>query len=169
MPKKFSITKNCVFCKKDFLASKKTQTYCSKSCWGKSNERVKRKTKICPGCSVEFTPLRSGRINYCTRACQHRTYIKVRYGKWVSWRYGLTPEKRQELLNKYDNKCAICKGVNDNKELFIDHNHITGQVRGVLCSKCNAAIGMLNEDLSLFDKAKEYLSYWTELENMEIK
>lgn len=74
--------------------------------------------------------------------------------------YGITIEQYEQLLFEQKECCAICnkKQVNDTRRLDIDHNHITGKVRGLLCSKCNTALGLLNEDLELFNKAANYLS-----------
>jgi hypothetical protein len=77
-------------------------------------------------------------------------------------RYGLTLEAYDRLLQLQDGRCAIC-GKTDNgnarcEPLFIDHNHQTGQVRGLLCSRCNHAIGLFHEDLDALGAAIQYLS-----------
>jgi len=79
--------------------------------------------------------------------------------------YGISIEEYNGLLEEQDHKCAICgkgetiKLKNGNTRLLsIDHNHNTGQVRGLLCHKCNTTLGFLSENLQLFDKAKEYLT-----------
>lgn len=53
-------------------------------------------------------------------------------------RYGLTKEAHAELLAKQNGVCAICK---IGGQLYVDHNHTTGKVRGLLCPKCNTAVG----------------------------
>lgn len=56
--------------------------------------------------------------------------------------------------------CEICNRSLDNtKRLVIDHNHTTGQVRGVLCSRCNIALHSY-EDPELSQNIQEYLDYW---------
>lgn len=50
--------------------------------------------------------------------------------------------------------CAIC---NIDKNLNLDHNHITGEIRGILCFSCNAAIGLLKDNKDFCLKAAEYL------------
>ena len=63
-------------------------------------------------------------------------------------RYGISLEQYNELLEKQDNKCAICLVSQSDlsRRLDVDHNHITGEIRGLLCSSCNVAIGKLNVD-----------------------
>lgn len=59
--------------------------------------------------------------------------------------------------------CAICNQININgRKLSVDHNHKTGKFRGLLCLKCNLAIGYLQEDVSLFEKSIEYLKKYQE-------
>lgn len=74
--------------------------------------------------------------------------------------YGLSVEEFLEIIDKQENKCAICgEKPKHNRKLAIDHNHITGQVRGLLCFKCNSSIGLLNEDVVILNKIIEYLNY----------
>lgn len=53
------------------------------------------------------------------------------------------------LLAHQNNKCAICKGEPNDKLLILDHNHVTKAVRGLLCYKCNSALGGLERLLSI--------------------
>lgn len=54
--------------------------------------------------------------------------------------YGITEEAYDRLLEWQDGSCAICKRKS-NARLHVDHDHATGEVRGLLCSKCNMALG----------------------------
>jgi len=87
--------------------------------------------------------------------------------KWKSFifrTYGITVEYYYAMLAAQNNKCAICESeeVNNSRvssnKLFIDHCHTTGKVRGLLCSKCNHGIGLLNDDTELLQKAIKYLN-----------
>jgi len=72
--------------------------------------------------------------------------------------YGPTIEKFEKLLVKQGGGCAICGQVNKNgKSLFVDHNHMNGKVRGLLCVKCNFILGISNDDIDLLRKAINYL------------
>jgi hypothetical protein len=54
--------------------------------------------------------------------------------------------------------CAICGGINkDGRRLFIDHDHSTGKVRGLLCTKCNFGVGHFNDDVILLLKTVGYI------------
>jgi hypothetical protein len=85
--------------------------------------------------------------------------------------YKITTPERDLLLLKQDNKCSICNndiefrgsGQSTEKESFriaaaVDHCHITGTIRGILCFRCNTVLGHLDEDIELLLKMKEYLN-----------
>jgi hypothetical protein len=80
-------------------------------------------------------------------------------------KYGLTIKEWEELFDKQNGTCAICnlpETLIDRgtlRRLAVDHCHSTGKVRALLCSKCNKAIGLLNDDLTLLNKAVSYLEH----------
>jgi len=82
----------------------------------------------------------------------------------LSKRYGITVEKYEEMVEQQNNLCAICKKkesrtVNGQSvRLTIDHCHKTGKVRGLLCGKCNKALGLLSEDCLVALEAASYLA-----------
>lgn len=59
----------------------------------------------------------------------------------------------QETLDKSNGKCEIC----GEKENAIDHCHLTMKIRGLLCTRCNLAIGMFDDNIDIFKKAILYL------------
>lgn len=73
--------------------------------------------------------------------------------------YSLTPDQFIEMLNKQEGKCAICKkhAAYERKGLNIDHNHETGEVRALLCTACNRALGLLKEDVSIMQNMIAYV------------
>lgn len=75
-------------------------------------------------------------------------------------KYGITIEEYNSLLEKQNGKCAICGaaiGDNSGNRLYVDHNHKTGKVRGLLCSACNFGIGKFKDSPELLKKAAIYL------------
>ena len=73
--------------------------------------------------------------------------------------YNLTLEQYNEMFKKQKGKCAICEKHQSELKvsLHVDHNHTTGQNRGLLCHKCNFGLGLFAESIELFDKAKQYI------------
>ena len=74
-------------------------------------------------------------------------------------RYGVTPEQYDALFAAQGGVCAGCKKLpTENKALSLDHNHETGQVRGLLCHNCNIALGLLKDNVSLLQTLIDYLN-----------
>ena len=71
--------------------------------------------------------------------------------------YGISEETYNAMFASQAGTCAICHGVNNGKRLFIDHNHNTGKVRGLLCLHCNSGIGYFKDNPSLIRASAEYL------------
>jgi hypothetical protein len=74
-------------------------------------------------------------------------------------KYGIGLDDFNRMFKEQNGCCAICgrHQMEFRKGLVVDHNHSTGAIRKLLCPNCNAAIGMLGEDMVLFTKAMEYL------------
>jgi hypothetical protein len=68
-------------------------------------------------------------------------------------RYGITLEDYERMLNEQRERCAICE---EEKELVVDHDHATGEVRGLLCRSCNFQLGIV-EQAEWLAKAFRYL------------
>lgn len=78
---------------------------------------------------------------------------------WKRRNIKITLEDYKNLLTAQNNKCAICNTDQSKlkKELAVDHNHNTGKVRGLLCNRCNSALGLLGDSKDTVIKAHEYL------------
>lgn len=88
---------------------------------------------------------------------KHRERLKpIRRVQRLKWKYGMSEEQYNQLLIKQDHKCAICKRPLVGK-IDVDHNHKTNKNRGLLCGKCNKAIGLLDENIILLASAITYL------------
>jgi hypothetical protein len=71
--------------------------------------------------------------------------------------YGLSAEQYRQLLEQQNGVCAICKR-RSRRALCVDHCHATRQVRGLLCDKCNTALGLLDDDARRVLAAVAYLN-----------
>jgi hypothetical protein len=80
-------------------------------------------------------------------------------------RYGLDEAGYQQLVRDQHGLCRICHRpeitidlrTGDVKRLAVDHDHATGMVRGLLCSRCNTALGLFDDDIDRLQAAVEYL------------
>lgn len=109
---------------------------------------------LCTSCRTR--PLRPGRRRCPTCLEYARSYsAKQRPRRWRPnfRKYGLSTEEAHLLLLK---GCRIC-GNTEEDRLVVDHNHVTGRFRGVLCRQCNLLLGMAREDCSILERAAEYL------------
>lgn len=70
-------------------------------------------------------------------------------------RYGISLSDYENLYKKQNGKCAICK--NKLEKGVVDHNHTTGEVRGILCNSCNTAIGLAKENPEILSNMIEYI------------
>jgi hypothetical protein len=61
------------------------------------------------------------------------------------------------LAASQDGKCAICKQPERRTSLCVDHDHVTGRVRGLLCHRCNIVLGFVNDNPTLLACCGEYL------------
>ena len=80
--------------------------------------------------------------------------------------YGLTPEKYDEMLAAQGGVCAICKSEDTKHKsnyFNIDHDHSTGEVRGLLCGSCNTALGLFGDNVDTLMSAAAYLMSSTDI------
>jgi hypothetical protein len=81
-----------------------------------------------------------------------------RWRKQLRTRFGLTPEEYWSKYEEQKGLCAICSnGQCVGLKLDVDHNHVTGKVRALLCRHCNTGIGLLKDSISRVEAALAYL------------
>ena len=88
---------------------------------------------------------------------ENSTSVKSQY---LKRNYGLTFEEFEAMLSDQDNCCAICKGTKTygrHKRFTVDHSHKTGKIRGLLCHRCNTALGLVGDDIHILNTMIEYL------------
>jgi hypothetical protein len=86
----------------------------------------------------------SGKASACKTCVSH---------KGTAFRYRISIEEARRLRSG-DAVCEICKRT---QKLEVDHDHLTGKVRGVLCSRCNGALGQFLDDVKMLQRAITYL------------
>jgi hypothetical protein len=90
-------------------------------------------TSFCAGCQSFRDVEDFGKGATKCRACVSATTHAARVEKV----YGIDAAEYARLLKLQDGKCAICRARPRSKRLAVDHDHTTGQVLGLLCSRCN--------------------------------
>lgn len=82
------------------------------------------------------------------------------HGRWVLQTYGITSEQYWALYEAQGGVCAICQRAKGTarRKLSVDHNHKTGEVRGLLCGPCNRdVLGHLRDDPAALRRGADYL------------
>lgn len=68
--------------------------------------------------------------------------------------YGLTVEEFDTMVLAQEGRCALCDRPSD---LVVDHDHRTGRVRALLCTRCNTGLGHFGDAPALLERAVAYL------------
>lgn len=109
---------------------------------------------------------RYGRANVC-KTCSSEESSK--YDSYKNWykskdnrlrkRYGISEDDFKQILAEQQHSCAICKTieVGHHGTLCVDHNHETGEVRGLLCHSCNSALGLFKDNPDNLIEGFKYL------------
>lgn len=125
--------------------------------------------KICIKCKVEkeesLFSIRSkskdGLQSNCKACCKaYKELNKERaYTVHIAYKYGLTTEQHTNLVSLQGGKCAICLCTPRKRRLAVDHNHKTGEVRGLLCVRCNKdLLGLVRDRVEILQRAIDYLT-----------
>jgi hypothetical protein len=73
-------------------------------------------------------------------------------------KYGLSEENFQSMLKTQGGKCYSCLAPFSNEtRIEVDHSHFTGEVRGLLCGKCNRGVGFFDDNPDRLDRAANYV------------
>jgi len=118
-------------------------------------------TVLCSSCHT-LPKLKGKRL---CKKCRHQqkgeqdTLNKFRWG--LQSKYQISLESFEQMFVSQNGSCAICLDeFQTRKDICVDHDHSSGQVRQLLCQKCNSAIGYLKEDVFILYRAIEYLNRW---------
>ncbi len=100
-----------------------------------------RTVRECRHCAESFTITNAAQV-YCMTCYPGKTaYQRLKY-------YNLSQPEFEELLNKQLGLCALCDNLlkqGGSTNLNVDHCHVTGKVRGLVCHKCNMMLGFVDK------------------------
>lgn len=84
--------------------------------------------------------------------------------QYLRRKYKISLERYEEMLDAQDGRCAICLCKPRTRVLAVDHDHLTGQLRGLLCGRCNhGLLQFAQEDITILRRAIEYLLKYLEV------
>lgn len=119
----------------------------------------------CVGCGVRIPDDRRVGVKFCSPECKKRTqdarWRERSPGYMRQYIYGLSHEQFVAMLDEQDNACAICRSTEwpgKGNRPHVDHDHATGEVRGLLCGRCNFGLGQFQDDPARLAAAIKYLT-----------
>lgn len=117
------------------------------------------RSKPCRLCGSMFTPKAPSEL-YCSDFCKD-TALTDRY---LQRCYGIDSKEYARLHKLQNGRCAICGGegfLMDKRrhgvKLVVDHDHVNGKVRGLLCHNCNRGLGLFHDSLKDLKSAISYI------------
>jgi hypothetical protein len=127
--------------------------------------------KICPKCKenrllVEYAKRGAGKVNSWCKSC-HKGYrqgdgrekARLRSRKYLlKTAYGMSVADWDKLFSSQGKHCAICKESEPRSGRWcVDHDHVLGTIRGILCVPCNTLLGCANDSEATLKAAAWYL------------
>lgn len=107
----------------------------------------------CAGCQSFVDLVDCGSYARC-----HPCRSSQAHGSYVERTYGIDAEQYRSLLTAQGHRCAICGNRPVTERLAVDHDHRTGKVRGLLCSRCNHdLLGAAHDSVEVLRRAVAYL------------
>lgn len=119
----------------------------------------------CLQCGTTFEPKRKDKV-YCSTQCidsaRYQRNQQKRREDVFKRKYGITFAQRDAMYAEQEGKCKVCEthmtwDYRKDNTVHVDHCHTSGEVKGLLCSNCNTAAGLLGENPEITAKLTAYL------------
>ncbi len=143
----------------------KQRRFCSRPCM-----YVAARGKVSPCKKCGGTERKLGKCVPCRQAYRNTPARRhAQANQWRKFRYGINAEEFAAKLTAQNGECAICSiGLTISSEFkskrntvaHQDHNHVTGELRGILCHDCNTGIARFKENPLHLESAIAYLTKW---------
>lgn len=128
-------------------------------------------TKRCSKCGKEkvlrdFVPrphTKAGYYPHCRHCASAQALVRYRRTRTIvseknrMKKYGLGAQDIAAMLSAQRWECPICRAELTGQSACVDHDHNTGRIRGLLCRRCNIAIGLLDDRVGACEAAIRYL------------
>jgi recombination endonuclease VII len=125
--------------------------------------RASEKQRRCKDCVAEGVVPKRPAPHPGPRCVTHNRARKSQT-KATSWArrlqalYGLLPDEYHLVKDYQGGRCALCqRATGARRALAVDHDHVSGVVRGILCSPCNKMLGHARDSIEFFERCIEYL------------
>lgn len=137
------------------LKQKMTKKEYQKQYYQKNIEKLRERHRVY---SKTYIPDPERRKEYERRRKRPPSFRDSQYNYLLKKKYGITLFQKLEMFEQQNGKCVICDySLVDVYQASTDHNHITGEVRGLLCDACNIGLGCFKDNGLLLQNAIAYL------------
>ena len=134
----------------------------------KSRDKYLAKERTCPKCSLHIAMRRSTWCKHCVSEYERNRWASLsdieKKEEHLWKKYKITFEDFKDMFDSQNGICATCPRkinfglTNTSKDrACVDHDHATGEVRGLLCNHCNRALGLIEDNIETLKKMQEYL------------
>jgi len=119
---------------------------------------MRTKTTICKACGLRPPYKRNALCTKCRTDRRDKT-AHARAQREATWRkLGVSPAEHDRQFLAQEGLCAICQtALGEGRDCNLDHDHATGEVRGLLCESCNTGLGKFRDRPRLLQRAVMYL------------
>jgi hypothetical protein len=160
----------CPHCGQEFTRIRTVgalRIYCSRKCTAAAGEERKRRRNADLGprrcaCGAEVTTQVGKPVcPSCRKDPRGTEQLQAKERRRTLALYGLAQEEWDRLITLQADRCAVCRTTQPGgrgERWHIDHDHMTGQVRGLLCHRCNMGIGFLRDDPQIMMAAARYVT-----------
>ncbi|MFI0211941.1 endonuclease VII domain-containing protein [Streptomyces diastaticus] len=128
-------------------SARRQRLFCSPLCQRRDRLGLPVDRQGCAVCDGQIPDSKRNDAVYCSTECANVAA--------TARRYGMTTRELADMRHAQGSACAVCRHAN--VRLFVDHNHVTGAVRGLLCGNCNSGIGLLQDNPRVLERALTYL------------
>ncbi len=126
------------------------------SSFSKSKSNKSGYKSYCKVCHSEYTNI----YRKNKRLKNPDAYFKHEKERKLIFKFKINLEEYESQIKAQGNRCKICNVIGEDTHkgmLCLDHDHTSGKIRGFLCDRCNMGLGHFKDDISLLEKAIEYL------------
>lgn len=148
--------RECPICHRTYRPYREYQKACSRNC----REKLPEKREVSR--AYHSRPETRERKNGARRVANNDRQRAINLRQNIA-RYGLAYSDYEAMLQAQGNRCSICgaspdpNGKRAASRLHVDHDHVTGKIRGLLCLSCNLGIGHFRDDIDRLHSAVAYI------------
>jgi len=121
------------------------------------------KQKLQATCHPDRPNYGHGKCQTCYKLANKEKFSQIARNRELGKKFGISQKEYDRVFNQQKGLCAICSRPERRSvkgklyPLVVDHDHISTEIRGLICHTCNVALGLLRESPTLLRKAADYI------------